>query len=58
MGKGCDQIKGVTPAVLENEPKKTPRDRHREIVNRTRPEGVGCGRKLGRRPTLDDYDNR
>lgn len=34
------------------------RDQHREVANRTRPEGLGCGHKISPRPSLDDYDNR
>ncbi len=32
--------------------------KHQQEVKRTRPEGLGAGRKIGRRPSLDDYDNR
>lgn len=32
------------------------RDQHSETVKRTRPEGLGSGRKIGRRPSLNDYD--
>lgn len=32
--------------------------RHRAMAKRTRPESCHAGQKIGRRPTLDDYDNR
>lgn len=34
------------------------RDRHQEVVRQTRPESCHAGQKIGRHPTLDDYDNR
>lgn len=44
----------ITPATKPEKRKPKLRDQHRETVNRTRPEGCGCGWKVPRRPSLDD----
>jgi|APEBP8051073178_1049388.scaffolds.fasta_scaffold00550_16 hypothetical protein len=46
----------ITTAKEPERHKRRPRDLHRETINRTRPEGCGCGWKVPRRPSLDDLD--
>lgn len=56
-----DELTPNDELVAATCPPKNPRhlrDQHRDVVKRTRPEGLGSGRKIGRYPSLDDYDNR
>lgn len=48
----------ITPTVVKRSGPLKLRDQHSETVKRTRPEGCGHGRKVGRTPSLDDYDDR
>ena len=47
----------ITAAVVKRSGPLRLRDQHSETIKRTRPEGCGCGRKVGRTPSLDDYDS-